>query len=248
MGGVECTMVSGRATSSTSCVAVARSPARKCVAETCARHVELDAEPASRRRRASSSQRTPVRPPVSCGRMYGNAWSATVDRHRPTRPPRWRSGYVSCGPLAEPARACSRPGDELEHRPDARQVGQLGRELDRLVDTDRRRPRARVRRCSCADLGSRIAGRELADDGRARPVAIDRVERRRSRRSTPQPLHRSAASPAIRSLSVGARHRASGGGAANAGCTRWPASSTAPRQRRSGSDDRAAARPAGRAR
>ena len=41
----------------------------------------------------------------------------------------------------------------------------------------------------------------------------------------PQPVHRPAIPP-IRSLSVGARHRASAGGAAKAGCRSRPSSSS----------------------
>ena len=49
--------------------------------------------------------------------------------------------------------------------------------------------------------------------------------RRRSRRSTPASAQR-AAIPPIRSLSVGARQSARAGGAAKAGCWRWPSSSS----------------------
>src|SRR5439155_14299667 len=85
------TIVSDRGWSSTSWVAVARSAARKCVADTWPGRAS-----ASRSPRAFSSsrsrQRTAAWPPFSCGRMYATYCPSTVECQVPTAPPRFRSG------------------------------------------------------------------------------------------------------------------------------------------------------------
>ncbi len=79
-------------------VAAARSAARRWVTDTWRGASSVDPQAGAGRRRSARSQRTSAWPPFSCGRMYGTYWSVTVDRQMPTRPPRLRSGYVSCGP------------------------------------------------------------------------------------------------------------------------------------------------------
>ena len=114
-------------------------------------------------------------------------------------------------------------GRELEHRADPREVVDLGRHLDRLLDTD----------------PAIAGGREPLGVAISRPVAVVQVARtvtasaarstpssRRVSDGRPQPAQR-AAIPPIRSLSVGARQRDRTGGAANEGWRRYPSSSSA---------------------
>ena len=119
---------------SMSWVAAARSAARTWVADTCpgrSRSIRRPAPDAPERR----SQRTSAWPPFSCGRTYATSCSVTVDVQRPTRPERRRSGYVSCGPVPNHSRS-SRPGTDLEDRPDPREVVEHSRDLDGLRHGD----------------------------------------------------------------------------------------------------------------
>ena len=104
-----------RGTSSTSWVAAARSAARRWVAETWRGSVELDPQAACR---AASRQLEPADVGVAAVLLRPDVRDVLVGRRstrqRPTSPPRFRSGYVSCGPAPnqrnalEPAATVSR--------------------------------------------------------------------------------------------------------------------------------------------
>ena len=123
-------------------------------------------------RRRASSQRTSAWPPFSCGRMYGTCCSVTVDRPAADqRRSRRRSGYVSCGPVAEPSPARSSPGTTSRTVPTRAQVGQLGRDVGGLLDVDR----AASARAETPLVRDDDAGRRPYSLGRRspRPVAFD---------------------------------------------------------------------------
>ena len=146
--------------------------------------VELDADAGRSRRptrqpRASGRRRGRRSPAAGCTGRTGRRRSTPSS---PIRPPRLRSGYVSCGP--EPnQRSVSWPGRELEHGADARQV------VERRPGSPRtRRPRARRRGAACTSprAAPRCRLRSCRRCGRpSRAPRRSTPTRRRSRRSTP---------------------------------------------------------------
>ena len=115
----------------------------------------------------------------------------------PTRPPRLRSGYVSCGPDPNQRRS-SGSGRDLE-RPSRRARGRQARRG--ASRSPRRRCRRRRGRCRRPRAGRRCrsAGRELgAHDGRVAP-SRSMPTSRRSSRSTPsvRPARRHPADPVV---------------------------------------------------
>ena len=211
MGGVEGGRPSpapGRARSSW--LRAARSAARKWVAEAWLGRPkrEPQAAPAGPRSAARSSARRRGRRSPAAGRS-GQPGPSRLPLQRPSSPPRCRSGYVSWGPLPNHS-SSSRPAVVSRTVPDPGDVRQLRRDLDLLVDPDRRRPASgrQALLVGHADAGrgrDRCSGRRSSPPSRSIDSSV-----RRSSRSRPHAAQR-AAIPPIRSLSVGARHRLSVG-------------------------------------
>ena len=215
------TIVSGRGTSSGWWVAAARSAARWWVAETCIGCVRRRGGARGRRRSVSSSQRTSAWPPFSCGRMYGTVCSVDgrlVDGHEPAALP-IGVRLVRAGP--EPADRLE-PGHDLEDGPDARQVGERRREVDRLLDARTRRPADGVIQRSwrmtwpppvvtSSTMTDRVLG---VASGRRRDVAtLEAVEARR--RPTPRPSRRCGRCRSGRATGRGRRARRGADGGAS---------------------------------
>ena len=109
--------------------------------------LELDAQAAAggvASARTSGRPRGRRSPAVGCTGRTGRRRSTPSDRRAP---PRFRSGYVSCGPVPNQSNR-SEPGHDLEVGPDPGKVGQLGRDDDASRRPGRRRPRRVVSRCS----------------------------------------------------------------------------------------------------
>ena len=182
---------------------------------------------ASVRARASGRRRGRRSPAAGCTGTY---WSVTVDSSA-DEPAALavRVGLVRA--RSRTSRSASRPGDDLEHGPDPRQVGRASSGMSTVSSTrDRRRRRAP---CSAASWRTAIPAPVVylaADDGRRRRRARRRRAGARAGRAPAPP----SARPSRRSgrCRSGRARATRAGGAASSGWTSRPSSSSGDRGRR----------------